>query len=102
MAGVDAQMERDELEGLEEAREVEITRSKLLRALSVANAGLELRLVHHKQGEWAYLLIGAPLMRLAREAERVGLPVQLKPNIHARLGRLSRADSADAVDDGGA
>jgi len=35
----------------------------------------------------AYLLIGAPLARLAREAERIHLPVQLKSGLEERLRR---------------
>ena len=46
--------------------------------------GLEVRHVAAADGA-RYLMLGARLSRLAREAERMGMPVQLKADIEARL-----------------
>ena len=40
-------------------------------------------------------MIGAPLARLAREAERIKLPVQLKSSLEERLRRERRASAVD-------
>ena len=49
-----------------------ITRTTLLQRVRTPAIGLHSRIVY--AGDRRYLLIGAPLARLAREAERIKLP----------------------------
>ena len=62
-----------------------VTRTTLLQRIRAPSVGLHSKIVY--AGERCYLLLGAPLARLAREAERIKLPMQLKSAIDERLRR---------------
>ena len=67
-----------------------VTRTTLLQRIRSPSAGLQSKLVYAGD-EYAYLLVGAPLARLAKEAERIRLPVQLKSGLEERLRRERRS-----------
>ena len=76
-----------------------VTRTTLLQRVRTPSVGLHSKIVY--AGEHCYLLLGAPLARLAREAERIKLPVQLKSGIDERLRREKLPyDENDADADG--
>ena len=63
-----------------------LTRTALLQRVRAPSVGLETRLVWHPTVEnVAFLLVGASLPRLAREAERIDWPMQLRPGLEERL-----------------
>ncbi|KOO35990.1 d chain transport protein [Chrysochromulina tobinii] len=63
-----------------------LTRTALLQRVRAPSVGLETRLVWHPTAEnVAFLLVGASLPRLAREAERIDWPMQLRPGLEERL-----------------
>ena len=74
-----------------------VTRTTLLQRIRSPSAGLQSKLVYAGD-EYAYLLVGAPLARLAKEAERIKLPVQLKSGLEERLRRERRASADDDED----
>ena len=79
-----------------------VTRSTLLQRVRAPSVGLHSKLVYAggKDGaEHAYLLIGAPLARLAKEAERIKLPMQLKSGLEERLKRERELLATGAEDE---
>ncbi|KAL1507864.1 hypothetical protein AB1Y20_007472 [Prymnesium parvum] len=91
------EVEAEEVEAAGEAVEVEWTRAKLLRHLSAPSAALRLKLLHHPAAGHAYLLVGAAPARLAREAERICLPIQLAPQLERRVSAAADDDDAAAA-----
>ena len=52
-----------------------------------AASGLRYKLLSHPEEGRAYIVLGAPIACLAREAERIALPVQLRADMEERLRR---------------
>ena len=58
----------------------------LVARVKAAHVGLQTKLLSHPGGGGQlFLVLGAPLGRLAREAERIGMAAQLKPEIEKRM-----------------
>ena len=79
-------------------------RAGVLHRVRSASVGLHSKVVYAGERQHCYLLIGAPLARLAKEAERIRLPMQLKAGIAERLRRekapFSPSDDADDEGEG--
>ena len=70
----------------EERGEKPLTPADVVARVRANSVGLQSKLLeHHKGKKHTYLVLGADIGRLAKEAERVGLQAQLKPELEKRL-----------------
>ena len=79
--------ERDhELESLEAGGRELLSPQLLVARVKAAHVGLQTKLISHPGGGGQlFLVVGAGLGRLAKEAERIGMVAQLKPEIEKRM-----------------
>ena len=79
--------ERDhELESLEAGGRELLSPQLLVARVKAAHVGLQTKLISHPGGGGQlFLVVGAGLGRLAKEADRIGMVAQLKPEIEKRM-----------------